>query len=442
MFCPCRKIKSFIYIILFLSVLLAGCSAAVVPEIAETPAETAKPVPSDTPIPPSPVPSNTQVPLSPVPNSTRTPQPTDQPIGPDNLIDYPLLAPDNLAEMVFLEARTLDPEGRELNFHAFDWSNDGALLVICSYASNNGSSYQIYDLVEGSKLCEVEIDGNVCERVNMIENWLKFSRDGKTFLGVMGSVYDIGANGDSQIGIFNSATGEQISELEGLSKLPEEVFSLYAAAFSSQGTRLAILVYEHAIPASTQDASVAGGAWIDAASLIELFDVESGEHWGSFHKQKFWDAVDLEYSTEGEYLVFGVGDFVQAWSVDGVRTYEIGCKWPQITFSPTSEVAALTCGYSKDNLYHLLWDLKTGHSFRIAEAPGLYSHELKYSQDGRLLIGLSNEGGISIWHAESGEYLFTLPDTLPTALDAHFIADGRLVAVLLEDGSLELYGVK
>ncbi|MCD6426470.1 MAG: WD40 repeat domain-containing protein [Anaerolineales bacterium] len=431
MFCPCRKIKSFIYIILFLSVLLAGCSAAVVPESAETPAETAKPVPSDTPVAPSPV-----------PNKTRTPRPTDQPIGPDNLIDYPLLASDNLAEMVFLEARTLDPEGSELNFHVFDWSNDGSLLVICSYASNSGSSYQIYDLVEGSKLSEVEIDENACDRVHRSENWLKFSRDGKTFLGITRSVYDIVANSDSQIGIFNSTTGEQISGLEGLSKLPEEEFSLYAAAFSSQGTRLAILVYEHARPASTEDANVQGGAWIEPASLIELFDVESGDHWGSFHKQKFWSAVDLEYSTEGEYLVFGVGESVQAWSVDGVMTYEIGCIFPQITFSPTSEVAALTCGYSKDNLYHLLWDLKTGHSFQIAEAPGLYSQELRYSQDGRLLIGLSDTGEVSIWHAESGEYLFTLPDTYPTAVDAHFTGDGRLVAVLLEDGSMELYGVK
>jgi len=441
MFCPSRNVKSFIYIILFLSVLLVGCSAAVVPESAEAPTETAKLAPSDTPIPPSPVPSNTQVPLSPVPNNTRTPQPTYQPIGPDNLIDYPLFAPDNLAEMVFLEARTLDLEGRELNFKAFDWSQDGALIVTCTYTSDS-SSFQVFDLVAGSKISEVEVDTDVCDGVGVDGSSLKFSRDGKTFLGVMRSVFTISASGGTQIGIFNSVTGEQISELEGLSKLPDEVLSFYAAAFSSQGTRLAIIVYDHAIPAFTQNASDAGGVWSAPTSLIELYDVESGAHWGSFHKHKFWDAVDLEYSTKGEYLVFGVGDFVQAWSVDGVMTYEVECIFPQITFSPTSEVAAITCGYLEDNLYNLLWDLETGHSFQIEEAPGLYFHELRYSQDGRLLIGLSDTGEVSIWHAESGEYLFTLPDTYPTAVDVHFIADGRIVALLLEDGGLKFYGVK
>lgn len=424
-----------IVIFLVAGLLLAGCGMEQTPEPSIIPTES-KSTPTHVPTA-TPQPSQKAATAEP----TLAPTETNVPELIDELSELAVISADNVGELAFIRTESLDPESEELNFTAFDWSQDGTLIVTCTHASER-SSFQVFDLVAGSIISEVEIDSDVCTRLGGGMSMLKFSRDGRIFFGVKRSIYDIGASGDTQIGIFNSATGEQISELEGLSKLPAEIFSLYAAAFSSQGTRLAIIIYEHAIPASTQDASVEGGAWIDPACLIELYDVESGAHWGSFHKQKFLDAVDLAYSTEGEYLVFGVGDFAQAWSVEGEMTYEIDCVFPGITFSPTSEVAALRCGYRKDNFYQLLWNLKTGHSVQIEGTSGVNYHKLSYSMDGRLLIGLSDEGEISIWHGESGDFLFTLPGTYPTAVDAHFIGGGKLVAVLFEDGRLELYGVK
>ena len=73
----------------------------------------------------------------------------------------------------------------------------------------------------------------------------------------------------------------------------------------------------------------------------------------------------------------------------------------------------------------------------------MYTHRSSgFLRIGGLLIGLSEDGEVSIWGGNNGEYLSTLPYSYPTAVDVHFIGDGRLIAVLLEDGRLKLYGVK
>ena len=137
-------------------------------------------------------------------------------------------------------------------------------------------------------------------------------------------------------------------------------------------------------------------------------------------------------------------DDAQAWHVAEGLTHQVDCSGGAgISFSPVAEIATLKCAENSqdEEPYHMIWDLRSGNSFRLGEVPGDYL-QLKFSPDGQLLIGRSEAGEISIWDAGTGELLFTLPTAFPTAIDTHFVGDGRLVAILLEDGSLEFYAVK
>ena len=119
-----------------------------------------------------------------------------------------------------------------------------------------------------------------------------------SLLGLTDSAFSMRNSGKTDYIVFESHTGDMVSTLEGLSRLPEVVLWGSQSAFSSQGTRLALLVLEEARPVSTQAASVAGGEYTDFYTTIELYDVKSGNHWGTFLKQRFWDIIDLAYSTE------------------------------------------------------------------------------------------------------------------------------------------------
>lgn len=175
--------------------------------------------------------------------------------------------------------------------------------------------------------------------------------------------------------------------------------------------------------------------------IIELYDAKSGDHWGTFLEFNDNYISDLEYSTEGEYLVAGTRESVFAWHVAGENNLEVDCPSGGITFSPVAEAAALTCFPREGKPYSLIWDLIGEEVIRLEEAPGDYYQQFRFSPNGELLIGLAGYGQVSIWHVELGNLLITLPDTYPAALDAHFIREGRLVAVLLKGGYLQIYGV-
>ena len=118
--------------------------------------------------------------------------------------------------------------------------------------------------------------------------WLRFSREGNQFFGIalrgettagnqdslLAAYEHLAGNQDSIFAVFDSLTGEQVSTLKGL---PGDVITLEDASFSSKGTRLALSVFHPSVPASTADANVQGGAWINNATAIELIDVQTGD---------------------------------------------------------------------------------------------------------------------------------------------------------------------
>lgn len=417
--------KNNLVFVLIMILLMAGCSSS------------QEQIPTEIPTGiPNPTPTEAPVESSPTPQSTPTEAVQEQPLSISDLESAPLLGPNNVSQLTILGEQPLDPDG-DLLFSLFDWSNDGRRIVVCAFTDSE-SSYQIYDLLENTKLSEIPVSKQLCVDFVKDTRWLKFSRDSTLFSGLIeidhpdGYRYNVPAIYRSQDGELISVLKEQPADY----KFPPEL------AFSSQGTRLALSDNIASSPNEDPNADAQAGFYMIRSVEIDLFDVQTGGHWGTFLRYPDNYVSDLEYSTAGQYLVVGTDQAAEAWDVKGGLTYSEECPYSLLTFSPAEEIAAVSCVPYEGEYYQFLWDLESGDVLPIADAPGNYSQELRFSMDGRLLVGLSDGGMISIWNGETGEYLTTLPEPYRAPLDVNFTGDGRLVAVLLEDGCLKLYGVK
>lgn len=358
---------------------------------------------------------------------------TNQPFNRKAWSGTAALEPGNLEQLTFLGIQYLDPHRQTVNFKLHDWSVGGSWILTCT-EKRSSSTYQVFDLETNEIISETRLQDKICQKTSSGDGYLRFSRDGSLFSGWFGK----DKAGDlrlKQFGIYDSRTGDLLSPLEQVSSgWPQEF------AFSSQGTRLALSTYYPPHPASTADANVEGGLWNPEASDIQLFDVESGKHWGTFQYRERWSISDLEFSTRGDYLVTGGLDEVTAWHMEGEQVPPVPCPWAQITFSPTAEVAALACRPHQNTWYQLLWDPASGALNRLSGAPETQYRELTFSPDGRLVAALAESGKVSIWHGVSGEHIHTLPYTFRNLKDLHFISQGKLLALLKSDGTLLIFG--
>lgn len=464
------KIPSPRWLVLFLAVICSACGSGSesTPSQQPTQRDTHSPAPShtaalaltETPLPtitesvttltPTDFKAKTPMTLTPAPTQSETLDPGTPSITPTSTSLPPLtnqlfdreewagtftLEPGNLDQLTFLGIQYLDPRRRAVNFKLHDWSVRGRWILTCT-EKRSSSIYQVFDLVAGEILSETSLQEKICQKTGSGDGYLQISRDGSLFSGWFGKdkAADLGLK---QFGIYDSRTGDLLAPLEQASiGWPEEF------AFSSQGTRLALSTYYPARPASTADANVEGGLWNPYASDIQLFDTETGKHWGAFQYRERWRISDLEFSTRGDYLVAGDREQVSAWHMEGDHVNRVHCPWAGITFSPTAEVAALACHPYQDTWYQLLWDPSSGALNRLTGAPETQYQELTFSRDGRLVAALSETGKVSIWHGVSGKHIHTLHYTFRSLKDLHFISQGKLLALLKSDGTLLIFGLE
>ncbi|MEJ2447697.1 MAG: hypothetical protein P8Y37_07125 [Anaerolineales bacterium] len=211
----------------------------------------------------------------------------------------------------------------------------------------------------------------------------------------------------------------------------------------SGSTRMEVPSWEYpSRPASTEDAAVEGGEWTAYQSGVELFEVETGEYQETLQKIKDWDILDLAYSPGGKLILVSSFEAVEAWQISNGKVNQVPCPQAGITFSPSGENAALACDPDGEEPYQMLWNPRSGEVTYLSGAPYIEFRKLRFSADGKLVMGLSSTKRVSIWDGESGEYLSSLPETDEGALDVHFIAGGRMIAVLDSTGRLQLFGVK
>lgn len=343
------------------------------------------------------------------------PAPLDKAALLASLTDHPVLKADNIESLQFLGQFNLAEE--PMTFELWAWSQDGRRVAL--WYPGEESRYEIHDLEDADRVTTIDIlDPPEFDALIGYVDSLTFSRDGELLAAPL----------LQRFAIYQAATGELVSELD-----TEYTQDLEQAVFSSQGTRLAVSYQYRMAPESGRR----------AYDVIYLFEVETGGSFGTFFEREHWFISDLEYSTEGEYLVVASEIGVEAWHVEGGQLPMVDCSNAEITFSPVREEAALSCHTNVTALpwEQFIWDLSSGDLTPLGGEPNNRILDLKYTPDGTLVAGLSESGAVFIWDVASGQLLSTLDVSIESPLDLAFVHDGRALAVLNADGFIHLYGV-
>jgi WD40 repeat protein len=343
------------------------------------------------------------------------PAPLDQAALLASLADHPVLNADNIESLRFLGQFNLAAE--PISFELWAWSQDGRRVAL--WYPGEDSRYEIHDLEDAGRVTTIDIlDPPEFEaRIGYVDS-LVFSRDGELLAAPL----------LQRFAIYHAATGELVSELD-----IEYTQNLEQAVFSSQGTRLAVSYQYRMAPEAARQ----------AYDVIYLFEVETGGSFGTFFNRNLWFISDLEYSTEGNYLVAASRIGVEAWHAEGGQLPLVDCSNAEVTFSPVREEAALSCRPRDSALSweQLIWDLATGDLTPLGGEPDNRVLDLRYSPDGTLVAGMTESGEILVWDVASGQLLSTLDISLESPLDLAFVHDGRALAVLNEFGSISFYGI-
>ena len=393
-------------LLILMGSLVASCQAGTPTPTNEPPVVATETLPAPEVVVTEPIPTD---------EPTVEPTPLDKAALLASLANHPVLNVDNIEALQFLGQFNLAEE--PISFNLWAWSQDGRRLAL--WYPGDDSRYVIHDLEDAGRETTIDIlDPPEFGASIGARDSLTFSRDGELFAAPLLEGFSI----------YQAATGELVSELD-----IEFTSRLEQAVFSSQGTRLAVSYYYPMAPESGRH----------SYDVIYLFEVETGASFGTFLKRDLWYITDLEYSTEGEYLMVASYIGVEAWHVEGGQLPLVDCSNAEITFSPVREEAALACqpNVNEQPWEQLIWDLATGDLTPLGGEPNNRILDLKYSPDGTLVAGLSESGAVFIWDVYTGQLLLTLDAPIENPIDLAFVHGGRALAVLNEFGFISFYVV-
>ena len=219
-------------------------------------------------------------------------------------------------------------------------------------------------------------------------------------------------NGDKQARIWEAASGKLKHQITNSERI-------YRAAFTPDNASLLTVEQQ-------------GG--------MKLWDVETGQMKGEIAPKGFLEDImkSFEMSADGKNIAtFTLGD-TRIWDA---KTAQLRFKLPKsettdAMFSPDGRWL-VTASHDKQTSAKI-WNVETGE-LKFSLAPtGHKTASVVYSPDGRL-IATTNDKGINLWDAETGELLSTLGDArYPVA----FSQDGRTMVTGARNDTALLWEVK
>jgi WD40 repeat protein/serine/threonine protein kinase len=273
------------------------------------------------------------------------------------------LASADRAGKVRLWAADVDPEVLALKGHqslkAMAFSADGGQFL----TAGAGPTLFVWHLPTGRPLRGVKVakqPGGVGA----------FSRDGRLFAA---AALREGPPGDAPVKIWDTATGAELQVLRGHTN------SLFCAAFSPDGRRLATASYDR---------------------TVRVWDVDTG-------RQLYL----LPAPREAVYAL--------AFSPDGTRLASGGA----------GAVPAVR-----------LWDLTTGRELRVLSGHPGQVWGLSFDPDGRRLASAGGDGAVKLWDVATGRLLFTLAAHLNFgARGVAFSPDGHRLVTVGRDHTIKVW---
>ncbi|WP_026100500.1 serine/threonine-protein kinase [Fortiea contorta] len=271
-------------------------------------------------------------------------------------------------------------------------SPDGKMI-----ASNSDRTIKLWNLATGEEIST--LNGHSL-RVNVVS----ITPDGKTL---------VSGSDDNTIKVWNLATGKPIHTLIGHSD------SVHALAISPDGKTI-----------------------IDGSddNTIKVWNLSTGQIIRTLVGHEFW-VRSIVVSPDGQTLASGSFDkTIKVWNLAkgyAIRTLENAKTITCLAISPDGKILASA---SRDRTIKL-WNLASGEEISTLMGHANTVTSVSFSPDGKTLVSGSRDRTIKLWNLSSKEEIFTLVGHTNTVTSVSFSPDGKTLVSGSDDHTIKIWRV-
>ncbi|AUS99286.1 serine/threonine protein kinase [Nostoc sp. CENA543] len=271
-----------------------------------------------------------------------------------------------------------------------------------------------------------------------------FSPDGRTIAS---------GSSDETIKIWNLATGQEISTLNGHSDSVKVAFSPDGRNIASGSSDKTIKIWNLATGQeirtlnghshSVRSVAISpDGRTLASGSLdktIKIWNIATGQDIRTLNGHS-WPVFSVAISPDGRTLASGSRDYtIKIWNIatgQEIRTLNGHSDWVNsVAISPDGRTVA---SGSEDKTIKI-WNLATGQEIRTLNGHSHSVSSVAFSPDGRTVASGSEDKTIKIWNLATGQEIRTLKGHSNTVTSVAFSPDGRTLASGSGDATIKIW---
>ncbi len=339
-----------------------------------------------------------------------------------------------------------DLKGRANYIKGFNYTSDSKRIFV----TNQFGSAKILDAENGSQIANLPADENSNEGVSAY-----FSPDGKKIIAVAH---------DNVARMYDAVTGALLLDLRGHSQPVFEAFfspdgkKNYTSSFDSTckiwdaitGKILFSFKTPYSLPSIrlSPDGKILATYFLD--SIAKIWNTENGQPIVEINNREI--ILNLYFSPDGKKIHTESPDITdKIWdAASGKLLYELkepNSRFQTITFSPDGKKIIFISEKRKTRIVTgKMLDAETGKLITELNSPGsAFRYSVLFSPDGKFFYAPTNEGSITIWNAETGDYIKELKGLSgPLYLYAQqsFSPDRKKIVMGSGDGIVKVWDIE
>jgi WD40 repeat protein len=282
---------------------------------------------------------------------------------------------------------------------ALAWSKDNKILAIGTY-----KVVRLVDPSNGQTIRELKGHADVIHD-------LEFNKEGNLLAAAGGPPAQQG-----EIKIWDVATGNEVKTISGHADF------IYSCSWSPDSKTIASASYD---------------------KLVKIWDVGTGGEVKTLKDHA--DAVyAVAYNPAGNLLASGSADrSVKVWDVaTGKRLYTLAGHGDIVLSLAWNAAGSQISSVGADRTLRT-WNVnpQSGQQARNTTAHDRSVNEVVYSQDGSIMVTVSDDKSAKVWNAGNGSTMQTIKDQPDALLSAAVSPDNKQVAIGGFDGTVKIFNV-